>query len=110
MHIYSSSCLSSFLQFYCRHFSSVKTPTHSFFPGLKPSFSTNLSHCSPSFLFYLNIYYMDSPDCLLLFLAGHICFLLLVFFCFFLHFPTGNRKSVVPLQKLVTCELKTVNK
>jgi len=28
----------------------IPSPTHSFFPGLKPSFSTNLSHCSPSFL------------------------------------------------------------
>jgi len=25
----------------------IPSPTHSFFPGLKPSFSTNLSHCSP---------------------------------------------------------------
>ena len=32
--------------------------------------------------FYLNIYYVDSPDCLLLFLS--ICFFLLVFFfCFY---------------------------
>ena len=28
----------------------IPSPTHSFFPGLKPSFSTNLPHCSPSFL------------------------------------------------------------
>jgi len=28
----------------------IPLPTHSFFPGLKPSFSTNLSHCSLSFL------------------------------------------------------------
>ena len=28
----------------------IPSATHSFFPGLKPSFSTNLSHCSPSFL------------------------------------------------------------
>jgi len=28
----------------------ISSPTHSFFPGLKPSFSTNLYHCSPSFL------------------------------------------------------------
>ena len=28
----------------------IPSPTHSFFPGLKPSFSTNLSHCSPFFL------------------------------------------------------------
>ena len=28
----------------------IPSPTHSFFPGLKPSFSVNPSHCSPSFL------------------------------------------------------------
>ena len=28
----------------------IPSPTHSFFPGLKPSFSANPSHCSPSFL------------------------------------------------------------
>ena len=32
--------------------------------------------------FFLNIHYVDSPDCLLLFL-GISCFLLLVFFCFY---------------------------
>ena len=39
-----------------------------FCPGLKPSFSANLSHRSPSFFFF-RIHYMDSPDCLLLILA-----------------------------------------
>jgi len=45
----------------------IPSPTHSFFPGLKPSFSANPSHCSGAALpfFYLNIYYVDSPDCLL---------------------------------------------
>ena len=28
----------------------IPSPTHSFIPGLKPSFSVNPSHCSPSFL------------------------------------------------------------
>jgi len=28
----------------------IPSPTHSFFPGLKPSFSVNPTHCSPSFL------------------------------------------------------------
>jgi len=28
----------------------ILSPTHSFIPGLKPSFSANPSHCSPSFL------------------------------------------------------------
>ena len=45
----------------------IPSPTHSFIPGLKPSFSANPSHCSPTFFFF-RIHYMDSPDCLLLFL------------------------------------------
>ena len=28
----------------------IPSPTHAFIPGLKPSFSANPSHCSPSFL------------------------------------------------------------
>jgi len=47
---------------------SFTSPTHSFIPGLKPSFSANPSYHSPSFFFF-NIHYMDSPDCLLLFLS-----------------------------------------
>jgi len=39
-----------------------------FIPGLKPSFSANPSHRSPSFFFF-RIHYMDSPDCLVLFLS-----------------------------------------
>ena len=45
-------------------------PLTLFIPGLKRSFSANPSHCSPSFLLpFLNIHYVDSPDCLLSFLA-----------------------------------------
>jgi len=58
-------------------FDNVKA--YSFIPGLKTSFSANPSHCSAALpFFYLNIHYVDSPDCLLL-------FLFLVFFLF-LHF------------------------
>ena len=32
--------------------------------------------------FYLNIYCVDSPDCFTV-ISEHICFLLLVFFCFY---------------------------
>ena len=48
---------------------SSPSPTHSFIPGLKPSFSANPSHCSPSFFF--GIHYINSSDCLglLLFLS-----------------------------------------
>jgi len=48
----------------------IPSPTHSFVPGLKPSFSANHSHCSRSFLLlkYL-LRGLDSPDCLLLFLS-----------------------------------------
>ena len=44
------------------------SPTHSFIPGLKPSFSANPFHRSPSFFFF-RIHYMDSPNCLLLLLS-----------------------------------------
>jgi len=50
----------------------IPSPTHSFFPFLKPSFSANPSHCSPSFFFF-RIHYMVSPDCLLLFLRISDC-------------------------------------
>ena len=46
----------------------IPSPTLSFIPGLKPPFLANPSHCSPS-SFFLNIYYVDLPDCLLLFLS-----------------------------------------
>jgi len=39
--------------------SGISSPTHSFIPGLKPPFSANPSHCSPSFFFF-RIHYMDS--------------------------------------------------
>jgi len=38
----------------------IPSPTHSFFPFLKPSFSANPSHCSPSFFFF-RIHYTVSP-------------------------------------------------
>ena len=38
----------------------IPSPTRSFIPGLKPSFSANPSHRSPSFFFF-GIPYMDSP-------------------------------------------------
>ena len=57
--------------------------THSLFHSwlIKPSFSANPSHRSPSFFFF-GIHYMDSPDFTVT--SEHICFLLLVFL--FLHF------------------------
>ena len=57
-------------------------PTHSFTPGLKPSFSANSSHCSPSFL--LLKYSLHGFPGLFTVTSEHICFLLLV--CLFLHF------------------------
>ena len=62
----------------------IPSPTHSFIPGLKPSFSANPSHCSPSFL--LLKYSLRGLPGLFTIISEHICFLLLVFFCFFLHF------------------------
>ena len=57
----------------------ISLPTHSFIPDLKPSFSANPSHRSPSFLFF-GIHYMIPPDCLLLLLSTSVfTFLLLRF-------------------------------
>ena len=68
----------------CRTLSNfIPSPTHSFFPGLKPSFSANPSHCSPSFL--LLKYLLHGFPGLFIVISGHICFLLFVFFLF-LHF------------------------
>ena len=61
----------SYTIFICRQsyllLSGIPSPIHSFIPGLKPSFSANPFHRSPSFFFF-RIHYMDSPDCLLLLL------------------------------------------
>ena len=51
-------------------------------PGLKPSFSANPSHCSPSFL--LLKYSLHGFPGLFTVISEHICFLLLV--SLFLHF------------------------
>ena len=61
----------------------IPSPTHSFITGLKPSFSANPSHCSPSFL--LLKYSLHGFPGLFTVISEHICFLLLVF-SLFLHF------------------------
>ena len=58
----------------------IPSPTHSFTPGLKPSFSANPSHCSPSFL--LLQYSLRGFPGLFTVISEHICFLLLVFSVF----------------------------
>ena len=60
----------------------VLAPTHSFTLGLKPPFSANPSHCSPSFL--LLKYSLHGFPGLFTIISEHICFILLVFM--FLHF------------------------
>ena len=55
---------------------SFPSPTLSFIPDLKPSFSANPSHCSLSFFFFRTDYMI--PQILLLFLRIYP-FLLLVF-------------------------------
>jgi len=56
--------------------------THSLFlSGLKPSFSTNLSHCI-ALPFFLLKYLLHGFPGLFTVIFGHICFLLLVFFLF----------------------------
>ena len=59
----------------------IPSPAHSFFPGFKPSFSANPSHGSPSFL--LLKYLLRGFPGLFTVISEHICFLLLVFFCFY---------------------------
>ena len=60
----------------------IPSPTHSSIPVLKPSFSANPSHCSPSFL--LVKHSLHGFPGLFTVISEHICFLLLVFL--FLHF------------------------
>ena len=64
----------------------IPSPTRSFIPGLKPSFSANPSHCSPSFLLLNQLKYLlrGFPG-LYTVISEHVCFLLLVF-SLFLHF------------------------
>ena len=64
-----------------RPFLGIPSPTHSFFPVLKPFFSTNLSHCI-ALPFFLLKYLLHGFPGLFTVLSGHICFLLLVFFVF----------------------------
>ena len=61
----------------------IPSPTHSFTPGLKPSFSANPSLRSSSFFFF-RIHYMDSLDCLLLFLSISVFYVLVFLFLHFL--------------------------
>jgi len=69
-------------QSYLRLFG-IPSATHSFIPGLKPSFSANPSHCSPSFL--LLKYLLHGFPGLFTVISEHICFLLLVFSCFYFY-------------------------
>jgi len=55
----------------------IPSPTHSFIPGLKPSFFCKSFPPQP-FFFFFRAYYMDSPDCLGLLLLPSIS----VFFTF----------------------------
>ena len=66
----------------------ILSPTHSFIPGLNPSFSANPPYRSLSFVSF-KIHYMDFPDCLLLLLSISV----LVFFLF-LHFFSCRFRAV----------------
>ena len=63
------SCQQSYLLLF-----GIPSPTHSFIPGLKPSFSVNPLHCSPSFLLLHDSLhgFRPPPDCLLLFLSTSV--------------------------------------
>ena len=71
------SCQQSYLLLF-----GITSPTHSFIPGLKPSFSVNPLHCSPSFLLLQDS--LHGFPRLFIVISEHICFVLLVFL--FLHF------------------------
>jgi len=62
----------------------IPPPTHSFIPGLKPFFSANPSHCSPSFL--LLKYSLHGFPGLFTLISEHICSLGLLLVFLFLHF------------------------
>jgi len=68
----------------------ISPPTHSFTPGLKPFFSANPSHCSPSFL--LLKYSLHGFPGLFTVISEHICFLFVVFL--FLHFLVVGLRAV----------------
>ena len=78
---------------YARAWYCIPSPTHSFFPGLKPSLSANPSHCSPSFLVLKYSLGLRGFRGLFAFISEHICFLLLVFFLF-LHFLVVGFRAV----------------
>ena len=60
--------------------SGIRSPTSSI-PGLKRSFSASPSDRSSSF-FFVKIHYMDSPDCLVLFLSISVLYFLVFFSVF----------------------------
>jgi len=60
----------------------IPSPTHAFIPGLK-TFLFSKSFSPQPFLFFFMTDYMDSPDCLLLFLSIAVfCFLVFLFYTF----------------------------
>jgi len=64
--------------------------THSLFLSNLPSLQILPTAALP--FFYLNIYYVDSPDCFTV-ISKHICFLLLVFFPVFTLFRCRFRAA-----------------
>ena len=58
----------------------IPSPTHSFIPGLKPPFSANPSHCSPSFLPLK--YSLRGFPRLFTVISEHICFSTFIFSVF----------------------------
>jgi len=67
----------------------IPSPTHSFIPGLKPSFSVNPSHHSPSFFLQDSLHRFPR---LFTVISEHICFLLFSFSV--LHFLVVGFRAV----------------
>ena len=81
---------------------SFTSPTHSFIPGLKPSFSANPSHCSLSFSS------LGLTTCIpqtFTVSSEHICFYFLLFLFYLFFMPSvlwrcwlGGRKGIQPVK------------
>jgi len=66
----------------------IPSPTHSFFPGFKPSFSAIFP--TVALPFFLLKYLLHGFPGLFTVISEHICFLLLVFFCFYTFLVVGS--------------------
>ena len=79
MELFTQNRISEFTKMSYLLLFGISSPTHSFFPGLKPSFCKSL----PLQPFLLLKYLLRGFPGLFTVISEHICFILLVFFCFY---------------------------